>query len=289
VRLRAIALFALLLPTCPSLGASQPAGFVIERTAVHDLRAESLKRNYQVYVQTPPGYELPENRSRRYPVVYLNDGPYTFVVAAGVLRLPVKFDRIEPAILVGLSFAEGEDGMVSRRRDLTPWSDPTLESPSGGAAAYAAFLRDQVIPLIERTYRADPRRRTLVGQSYGGLFGAWMLLTQPDLFNQYILTSPSLWYLDRSMFKTEADYAAAHRNLRAKVYMATGAFEQPGVCAYCNFDMIADMRQFATRLRERKYPGLNILDDVIEGAIHETTFPTAFLRGMQWLHGKQAR
>ncbi|MBK6704261.1 MAG: hypothetical protein IPG56_11235 [Caulobacteraceae bacterium] len=44
------------------------------------------------------------------------------------------------------------------------------------------MLRDELIPIIEGRYRADPQRRVLVGQSRGASFVLHSALTEPDLF-----------------------------------------------------------------------------------------------------------
>ncbi len=228
-----------------------------------------------------------KNAGRRYGVLYLTDGDYTFQVASGITRLAHNLKRLEEFILVGLPTAKGEDGMNSRRRDLTPWTDPDLSGVSGGAPTYLDFLVKQAMPLVEKTYRIDPARRTLVGQSYGGLFGLWVLFTQPQHFSSYILTSPSIWYKDYALRGLEADYAKAHKDLKAKVYMATGSFEaaKPGDKRYNQSrDMVADQQDMARRLRARKYPGLQVLSEVSQGTYHETTFPVGLIQGLQWLY-----
>jgi predicted alpha/beta superfamily hydrolase len=261
------------------------AEFAVPGSKVHTLPASAQGRVYQVYVKTPFGYDAPENAGRKWPVIYLNDGPYAFQVASGVTDLPFRFGRLEQAILVGISYAQGDNGMVSRRRDMTPWKDASLASASGGAADYLVFIKGQVLPFVESRYRADPRRRTLAGQSYGGLFGAWVAVTEPELFDSYVLTSPSLWYGHREMFKAEAAYAAGHKDLKARIYLATGALERPRPGGDAE-DMVADQQAFARALRGRGYPGLKVRDEIMDDTFHETTFPVAFTRGLTWLFPK---
>jgi len=264
---------------------TQDAEFAVPGTIVHTLPASAQGRVYQIYVKTPFGYDAPENANRRWPVIYLNDGPYTFQVASGVTHLPYKFDRLEQAILVGISYAQGEDGMKSRRRDMTPWRDPSLPSASGGAAQYLAFIKGQVLPFVESRYRADPRRRVLAGQSYGGLFGAWVTVTEPELFDAYILTSPSLWYGDRTLFKAEAAYAAGNKDLKARIYLATGELERPRPGSDAE-DMVGDQQAFAKALRERGYRSLKVRDEIMDDTFHETTFPVGLVHGLTWLFPK---
>ncbi|WP_241233722.1 alpha/beta hydrolase [Altericroceibacterium xinjiangense] len=264
------------------------APFTIENSAVLPIRSKILGRDYEIFVKTPPGYDKPENAGRRYPVIYLTDGPYTFQVASGVSRVPFSQDRFNPFIIVGLSWALGEVPADSRRRDLTPWVSPAVAGTTGGGPAFLAFLKSEAMPLVESRYRIDGRERALAGQSYGGVFGLWVALTEPQLFKTYILTSPSIWFADRSILKTEAAYAAAHKDLKARIYLATGSREHPGAdgCAGCENDMVADQRTLTKALADRDYAGLQLKAEVVQGSFHETTFPIGLINGMQWTYLK---
>jgi len=265
---------------------AQPAleerqAFEIPRSEVHEIRSEKLGRTYDLYIKLPPGYGKPENASERYPVIYLNDGPYTFQVASGVTRLPLIMGEFEKVILVGISFAKGEGGQASRSRDLTPWEIEGAEYKHGGARDYFEFIRTEVIGYVETNFRADPARRVLSGQSYGGLFGAWVLLTAPETFNAYILTSPSLWSKDKAIFDLEKAYAEKHDDLPATVYFATG--ERETFPYYKTHDMLKQQSEFAAQLRARGYSSLVIRNETIPDGLHVTTFPVGFTRAMQWL------
>ncbi len=257
--------------------------FSIQNTAIHTINSKTLSRSYDIYVKLPNGYHDPRNNHVVYPVVYLNDGPYTFQVASGATHLPMGVaNKFQPAILVGISFAHGEHGMSSRVRDFTPWVDPAWKKyPTGGAPEYLKFLKHEAFPLVEHLFRADPNKRTLAGQSLGGSFGAWVLLTEPELFANYVLTSPSLWYKDRFIFDLERQFANQNTDLKAKVYLAVG--EQESKAHGMRHPMVSQMLAFAEALKSRNYPNLKLKAEVISGAIHETTFPQAFTRAVHWL------
>ena len=264
--------------------------FQIERSHVHTLATRTLGRTYEIYVKLPPGYDKPENAQRKYPAIYLTDGPYTFQVASGITRVPFNHGTFEEFILVGLSYAKDEDPAQSRERDLTPFVDVRNKPyPTGGAAAFLDFLKNEAMPLVETTYRIDPAQRTLAGQSYGGLFGLWVLFTEPHLFRNYVLTSASLWYNRRAMFPLEAKFAAQHQDLNANVYFAVGANEHPAPCgrtaSECpNDDMVADQAAMMKALRSRRYRNLKVHAKTVEGAHHTTTFPIGLLWAMQDLY-----
>jgi predicted alpha/beta superfamily hydrolase len=265
--------------------AALPAPLLYEMpdSAVHTITSDALGRAYNIFVRLPPEYSAEANGSRRYPVVYINDAHYTFQTAAGVTLSPMRHGGLEHAILVGISYAQGEGGAASRGRDLTPTPNPGQKKfPTGGARDYLAFIKDEVIPFVEQAYRADPMRRTLTGQSYGGLFGAYALFNEPGLFSDYILTSPSLWYGNSVMFDMEAEFAKSHRRLPARVYFAIGETETPARNAG-QYDMVGDQKRFADQLRSHNYEGLIVRDEVVEGGTHLTTFPIGLLRGLMWM------
>jgi predicted alpha/beta superfamily hydrolase len=263
------------------------AGFVIENSAVLPLTDTASGRAYQVFVKTPPGYDKPENAGRRYPVIYMTDGPYTFQVASGLSRVPFNQGRFKEFVIVGVSWAQGEPAADSRRRDLTPWRDPGRKDETGGGPAHLRFLKDQVLPLVEGRYRIDVADRTLAGQSYGGLFGLWVAFHEPELFRNYILTSPSIWFADKQLLKDEAAWAAGHKDLKATIYLSVGSREHPGPqCPDCEHDMVGDQARLIATLKARNYPGLRLRGDTVEDGFHETTFPVGLMRGMQWLYLK---
>jgi predicted alpha/beta superfamily hydrolase len=191
-------------PLAAAVQPAVPRRYEMPDSEVHTIRSTALGRSYDVFVRLPPDYAAEANANRRYPVVYINDSNYTFQTAAGVTLAPMRHGGLEHMILVGISYAEGEPGANSRGRDLTPVRNPEqTQHATGGARDYLTFIKGEVIPFVEQTYRIDPKRRTLTGQSYGGLFGVYALLNEPGLFRDYILTSPSLWDGRSVMFEME--------------------------------------------------------------------------------------
>jgi len=175
--------------------------YEMPRSEVIYIQSAVLGRSYNLYIKLPPAYLSEQNRKRVYPVLYVNDSDYTFQTVSGITHFPMLVGGYEHAIIVGLSFALGEGAIESRSRDFTPFSlGSNARYEHGGAREYLNFLRDEVIPLIDETYRTDKERRTLIGQSYGGLFGAYTLLAEPNLFDAYVLSSPSLWSAGGSLY-----------------------------------------------------------------------------------------
>jgi len=257
-----------------------PRRAVVPLSEQFTVYSKRLGRAYDISVRLPPGYDRPANLLRRYPVVYFNDSPYSFPLITGVAHLPMGNGGIEELILVGIGYARGTTSGLSRQLDYTPTHNPAFRDPTGGAAQYLQFLERELLPAIERRYRADPGRRGLAGHSFGGLFAAHVLLTRPELFRYYILSSPSFWFHDRSLWAIERAYAAAHRDLPVSVYVGIGGLERPPRGS--RYDMVKDVETFDAVLRSREFPGLRLRTKIVPGATHETVVGQVMLNGLLW-------
>lgn len=246
-----------------------PSDFEIQSSENFTVRSKILDRKYDLYVKLPAGYSEETNGEKVYPVLYLNDGPHTFKVAAGVTH----FKQMDKAIVVGISFAHGENGQYSRVRDLTPEYDKSWKKyKTGGAEKYLKFIESEVIPFVETRYRVNSSRRILSGHSLGGSFGAWVLFKNPQLFSSFILTSPSLWFKDEMIFDVEEEYAKKNESLNVNIFMATGALEKAKKGWMLN-DMVDGHQRFVKQLRSRDYQGLHIEDEVVVGTDHVFNVP----------------
>jgi predicted alpha/beta superfamily hydrolase len=263
--------------------------YEVSDSEVWDVPAPASQRGYQVFVALPPSYRTqPE---RRYPVIYVTDADYAFPLLKQIgRRLNVEGPIIEEFILVGLSYAKGEGGMESRRRDYTPTANGPTGSPKGAvhgqARAYQTYLRDQVLPFIAQRYRTDEKQRIFLGHSYGSLLGMQILLSEPALFDGYVLGSPSFWYDDHYMVKQARAYATSHDDLPARVYMYIGEYEEtrPGDARFSkSANMVTDTRDMDQILRSRGYPSLRLQTEVLNDEDHVSVAPRGFTHGLKYL------
>lgn len=278
--------------------ASRPTGpaqrgeglpYEVPGTEVFDLTDSRRNIPYQLFVSLPPSYGTQPDR--RYPVVYVTDADYGFPMLRLIgRRMNGEGPRIEEFILVGLSYAKGEDGMVSRRRDYTPTAKgPSTAPPDarhGEALPYRDFLRETVLPYVDAKWRTRPDRRIYVGHSYGGLLGAQILLSQPEMFSGYILGSPSLWFDKRHLLREAPALLAQRKALDARVYMYVGEFEElrPGAPGYQQeVDMVRDNQAFADLLRAKGFAGLKLHSAVLPDEDHLSVTPRGFTKGLLYL------
>jgi predicted alpha/beta superfamily hydrolase len=283
--------FALLAAT-GAVSAQAPLPYTLDNTEVRDIRAAGLKRDYQVYVALPDSYR---DSTKNYPVVFVTDANYAFPIARNISQRLTKHAGMEETIVVGLSYAKGDTGMFSRRRDYTPTvprkhdyrSDmPGRKVALGEAPAYARFLADQVLPLIAKNYRADMKRKFFVGHSYGSLLGLQILFSEPRMFEHYILGSPSLWYDGGVMFDRAETYGERHRDLQANVFFGVGGLERlaPGKKrsrAEEDADTVADLRDFDAALKAHRYPNLRTQVKVFADEDHASVFPLVLTHGLR--------
>lgn len=262
--------------------------YVLPDTEVRTVPDPVSGRTYQIFVNLPQSYK--DSPERRYPVLYVTDANYAFPLLNGIVRaVRDKETGLEDFILVGLSYAVGDDPVVSRNRDYTPTKAGSKAGNArgdihGGAEAYRRYLETQVLPLVDSTYRADATRRIFLGHSYGALLGAHTLFASPGMFSSYILGSPSFWYDRGHMFRVEEQYAAAHKDLPAKVFMYIGGFEtlRPGDPRYNDEDdMVGDMKRFEQALKARNYPSLTIASHVFDQEGHRSVVPSGFTRALK--------
>jgi hypothetical protein len=263
--------------------AAEGAPYVLEGTQVWTVPDPVSGRDYEVFVSLPASYDT--NSQHLYPVLYVTDADYAFPIIRQIARrVNLEGPVIEEFVLIGLSYARGDDGRVSRNRDYTPTPNGPQSAGDmahGQGAAYQAYLKTQVLPFVENRFRADPARRIILGHSYGGLLGAQILFTDPTLFRSYILGSPSFWFDRRHIMTLEAAYARNHRDLPADVFMYVGSFESPGASSRnTRVDMVGDVRTMERVLKSRNYPGLQVQSTVLEDEDHLTVAPVGFTRAL---------
>lgn len=189
VRLLA-AILAVLLAAAPTAARTVPLDH-LPALAGGYFRHDSpiLGRPLHIYIRLPADYAAqPE---RRYPVVYLLDGDSLFPILAANHLFLTYDDRLPEAIVIGIAYG-GFDPSVNRRDVDFAGPAPGLAPERAGAPAFQRMLREELLPAVERRYRADPTRRILFGQSFGGRFVLWSAFTDPDLFWARIASNPSL-------------------------------------------------------------------------------------------------
>lgn len=167
-------------------------------------------------IYLPQGYS--SDSLKKYPVIYLLDGSMDedFIHIAGLVQFASFswINLIPETIVVGIS-------NVDRKRDFTFHTDNKdlkKEFPSTGySAPFIEFIEKELQPFVENNYKTDTLK-TLIGQSLGGLLATEILFKKPDLFDNYIIVSPSLWWDDESLM----NYNPKPYHSLKSIYVAVG-------------------------------------------------------------------
>jgi predicted alpha/beta superfamily hydrolase len=175
---------------------------------VDEIQSSVLKEKRVLNIYLPEGYD--KNDTVKYPVVYLLDGGVEedFIHVAGLIRYNTQpwINRFPRSVIVGIE-------NTNRRRDFT-FAVPNLDfvnrigfkpeqfTAYGGSANFITFLEKELQPYIGKKYKTTAQK-TIIGESLAGLMATEILLKHPDLFNTYIIMSPSLWWGKESLL-TEA-------------------------------------------------------------------------------------
>jgi len=276
--LRLFSILTLCLLSRQVLATTDQKPFEIPRSLVIEVTDDKTGRVYPLFIKLPKSFN--RDSSRKYPVIYLTDAWYAFQIVSGATRYPMNVGKMKEAIIVGISYAKGSKRDNSRVRDYTPTLDKSWTAPTGFAHQHMAFIQDVVMKTIEQDYRGDTKNRTFVGNSLGGLFGSYILMTKPDLFKNYILGSPSYWYDNKVIFELERQFAKKKLSVNANVFIAIGERETKALESH--HQMVQDARSFYQKMLAWRQPKLNAKLLIIPQANHQTAFPTTAIQGLYW-------
>ena len=226
--------------------------------------SELIADSFFVFVSVPDGYY---SGDKRYPVLYVLDGDIAFGMAASIARYLQIGENIPELIVVGIGYG-GLDKSAGekRRRDYRP-------TPTGGAQNFLIFLEDELIPFVDNNYRTVPGERAINGYSIGGLFGLYTLFTKPEIFNRYIIGSPSLTWDNYSIYNYEENSSEKIGEKKIGVFISVGSEESDE--KYFN-----PIDKLVTQIQERNYTGVTIEAKVFEGSTHLMGPPESLTHGL---------
>ncbi len=276
LRLFAPAVAALLLCSPAPAETARPAHppFVFPNSEVRVLPRNAAGRQYQLNIGLPESYG--KDAARRYPVVYVTDGYWDFQKMTEVQGC-LAYDKYAPEfITVAIAYAgDNLDYGNLRRWELSPVPFLDKGEASGHAADFLRTIRTEIIPLVEREYRADPAQRVLAGASLGGLFTLYAMFTEPDLFQGYVAATPAVGLANDWLIHYGEKFAASGRPIRARLFFAVGGNESPA--------HYASILRFNRSLTAHKVEGLTHEFRVIEGERHAGMQNDAYTRGLAFV------
>jgi hypothetical protein len=273
---------------------------ILPRTEYFEIDSAIAGVRYAVWVNTPMGYE--KETDHQYPAIFTVDGnmmaPCTMPYSVGLSQDPLHPIVPFVQVMVGYCGDEVPDwGTVYRNRDLLPPGEPAsprlmamaeglvkargeiAESmkkfissvrEGGRADNFLRFLAEELHPQITARWRIDTATTGLFGDSYGGLFAAWVAMQRHPLFTRIGAGSPGMMTEKSKVFdlltreiESGADHSGRH------LHMSIGELEITVPSIYqqvgCGFV------RFVTTLGETPLKGLTFTSAIIPNASHITT------------------
>jgi predicted alpha/beta superfamily hydrolase len=260
-------------------------------TEVHDLKSETVGDTFRVFL----GHCGEDPRH----TLFVTDANGLFGLVVDTVRLMQIPALLPPLLVVGIGYPDAvilADTVIRRPRDLAPTPSPKYFPGSGGAGPFLDFLTGELSGWVRQRHPGALGRTVYFGHSLGGLFGAHTLLDRPGAFDHLIISSPSLWWDHREIFRREEQYAATHDDLDARAYLAIGGLETDAgrrleAAALpdghhakppaTHLDMVDDLIRFTDALAARGYPSLDLHREIIPNEFHNTVAGVVLTRGLR--------
>ena len=150
----------------------------------HTINSLILNELRTVVVQLPKSYQA--NPNKVYPVIYRLDGAGNIPLISAVMDRLQNNNRAPEVIIVAIE-------NTNRLRDLYPTVNKEPQGPvgKGGGAKFLAFIEQELMPLINKSYRTH-NYNVIAGASAAGVFSLYTMQVNPELFQAHIAYSPAV-------------------------------------------------------------------------------------------------
>ncbi len=245
-----------------------------------------LNEKRTINIQLPDDYD--EKKRDGYPVIYILDGGMKedFMHIAGIVRYNTQpwINRFPESIVVGIentdrkrdfSFAVENLDFLKRMN-----FDEQYFLSYGGSSAYISFLEKELQPHIESSYNTG-NNETVIGESFAGLLATEILLKHSDLFDNYLIISPSLWWNNGSLLTDAATKLNGRTNKAINVYIGASAKAEDKI-------MYNDAVRLHRILKKHGGQDMKVVYDYLPDEIHSTVIHQAVYNGFKLLYPKTA-
>ena len=274
---------------------AQEMPYHIPDVVTHQITSTNVDQTFAVHVWQPV---TKKDGSEKFPVLYITDANGGIGMAELIHWLHLGGDA-QRFIIVGIGYPVDHalGGSNLRGRDLTPTPSAQLEAEfafpvdgipsitsgkkSGGAKEFLSFIRDELVPFVDKNYNTIEGDRGYFGDSLGGLFGLYTLFHEPDTFSRYIIGSPSIWYDDTVSFKYAEKFLASDPLLNARLYMSVGELEE-----LAGDQMVSNVYKMFALLKSKPMPDLDIKMHVIPGETHTSVVGINLIKGIQAVYDR---
>jgi len=154
-----------------------------EETKLHNLKLKStiLDEEREIYISLPPNYN---QNTQSYPVVLVLDGEFLFDITRSMTTLWTARNYMPESIIIGLPNMTN-DKRFDLALKVTGANGSVYYRGGGNPKKYLNFFKNELLPFIEKNYRANSHR-TIIGLSptSGTVYQAFF--QGPQLFTSFI-------------------------------------------------------------------------------------------------------
>lgn len=252
---------------------------MLSATATFVLPSKRLGTDYHLFVDTPPDAADDASADTRLVLVMDGDDQFRAAVASARLRksgTPGPADIAKNLLLVGVGYGGSYRSPKNRRaRDYTPTASTDEPGETGGAGAFLEFLANELIPELAKRYVFRPDDLAIAGHSLGSLFGLYALAQREPVFRRYLISSPSIWWDNRSVLRW-VEAATGFPREHQKAYLSVGERDTAS--------MTGDLALLEQTLRGKARPGLEYVVQRFPDKDHFNALPVAYAEGLRWLY-----
>ncbi|WP_300602337.1 alpha/beta hydrolase-fold protein [Niabella sp.] len=210
------------------------------------ITSKILDEQRSLWIYTPVNYA---SSGEKYPVLYLLDPDQNFAYVTELERFLSDRYRIPQMIIVGIVNTD-------RKKDFTPIHsllfDGKIDSSlatTGGGKNFLDFIKNELIPYIDKHYRTHPYR-VLSGHSLGGLFAVYCKEADPGLFQSEIVISPAIYGGNMEILGRLSGFLRAHSQLKGYLSLSLG--NEPGGKLAAD-SLVTQLNQFAPQSLKWQY------------------------------------
>lgn len=248
----------------------------------YEIQSVQLGEKRIINVYLPDGYS--DSTAKKYDVIYLLDGGVDedYIHFCGLVQFFTFpwVNAMPQSIVVGIANTDRQRDMSfpsTAKMDKKKW--PT----TGGSSKFMDFLEKDLMPHIAKNYRTNGSK-TVVGESFAGLFACEVLMKRPAMFDNYLIVSPSLWWDNGSLLKYKPILSATVPATRTNVYIAAGKeglglSEEPHV-------MEVDANVMADKIKALNNKNIRIQFDYFPEYNHATIGHFGLYEGLRRMYGK---
>lgn len=246
----------------------------------YEIKSTIMKETRRYSVHLPPSYS--DKNKTHYPVLYVLDGYATRMRGVGGMIESLSYydlsQQIPEFIVVAIPNTNRTRDLIPTQKDLIFKGEilDKLADNSGGADIFAKFMREELFPKVDSKFRTT-QQRGILGMSFGGLFSAHILLTQPEMFSHYLISDATFVWDDNYLNRTLSELPQALLDKKISAFIGFANNDHLGELGITNRQWGND---FVTALKAIDNKELKVTSRYFPEERHGTVMFLAFYYGL---------